>query len=311
MRLRNLLIIILLLVVALTSTGCMKRDVVVINPDETAFALPMSGGTIENQEQLFSEANLTENKVMVKRVFIDYERVKTRSYQLFGTWYPKVMVVKISLRPVTRAWTGDPSTGSSTSNQALNAETKESIALSAEFNCNAQVDETNAAKFTHAYYGKQLEEIMDTQVRPYAQQIFTEQAAKYTMDEFLENKGEITKAIREGVTKKFADQGIKILTLGMQGDIKWDPAIQASIDKRIQSQNDYLAQQAQNKKKVEMAEAANREAKLLGGDTALRIKELEIQRIKAEAARAAVDKWNGTLPTHMLPNTTLPFIDIK
>jgi hypothetical protein len=125
------------------------------------------------------------------------------------------------------------------------------------------------------------------------------------------HKADITKAIRDGVTDKFAAQGISIMTLGMQGDIAWDPAIQASIDKRIQSNNDYLAQQAQNKKKVEMAEAANREATLLSGDTALKIRQLEIEKINAEANRAAVDKWNGTLPTSMIPGGSVPFLNVK
>lgn len=304
----RLALVAMLAVVALSATGCgMKRDVVLVNADETAFAIPLSGDTIENQAQLYSEENLKNNKVTAKRVFVDYERVKTKSSQVFAwmrPWFAKVMVIKVSLKPVTRAWTADPSSGTSAANEALVAETKESIRLSAEFNCNAQVDEANAAKFVHNYYGKQLEEVIDTQVRPYAQQLFTEQAARYTMDEFLAKKGEITNHVREGVTKKFGDQGIRIMTLGMQGDIAWDPKIQDSIDARIRANNEMLANQARNKQKVEAAEAANREAKLLTGETAIRIRELDLRKAELENQADFIamlkEKWSGNYPSTML-----------
>lgn len=309
----RILLAVMLLTVAIVSTGCefgMKRDIVVINPDETAFAIPVTGDN-SNQAQLYSERNLEDNKVSAKRYIVEYERVKKSGYELLGSWYPKVKLVVVSLKPVTRAWTGSADSGTASANQALVAETKESIRLAAEFNCNAAVDEANAAKFVHAYYGKQLEQIMDEQVRPYAQQLFTEQAAKYTMDEFLGKKSEITAYVRDGVTKKFATQGIRIMTLGMQGDIAWDPKIQDSIDARIRANNEMLANQARNKQKVEAAEAAHKEANLLGGATALKIRQLEIDKIKAETQRAAVEKWNGTLPTQMIPGGSLPFLNVR
>jgi regulator of protease activity HflC (stomatin/prohibitin superfamily) len=161
-----------------------------------------------------------------------------------------------------------------------------------------------------SYYGKQLSEVMDTQIRPYAQQLFTEESAKYTMDEFLANKSKITKAVRDGVTKKFAEQGIVIMTLGMQGDIQWDPKIQESIDTRIRANNEYLANQARNKQKVEAATAASREAKLLSGETAMKIRQLEIEKIKAETQREAAAKWDGKLPVQMVPGGATPFVNV-
>jgi hypothetical protein len=82
MKLRNTMVKLVLIVaplaVALTGTGCfMKRDVVVINADETAFAVPLSGDT-NNQAQLYSKENLAKGKVTAKRVFVDYERVVPR-----------------------------------------------------------------------------------------------------------------------------------------------------------------------------------------------------------------------------------------
>lgn len=307
----KIVLLVLLVAISLSATGCMRRDVVVINADETAFALPLTGDTQANQAQLYSEANLSKNKVTAKRVYVDYERVRTRSGQVFGKWYPKIMVVKVSLRPVTRAWTASPETGTQASNQALVAETKESIRFSSEFNCNAQISEINAAKFVHFYYGKQLEEVIDTQIRPYAQQLFTEQAAQYTMDEFLLNKAKITEYVRSGVIKKFATQGIDVMTLGMQGDIAWDPKIQDSIDGRIKANNEYLANKARNSQKVEAAQAANREAQLLSGETAIRIRQLDIQKMQAEAQLTASQKWNGVLPTTMVPGGSTPLLNIS
>lgn len=298
--------------VALSATACgMKRDIITIEANQTAFQIPIQGDR-SNQAQLFSEEFLSQKKVSVKQVFVEYKRIKNRSFQMFGKWYPTTKVIVVDLKPVTRAWTKTPVSGTSGSDQALVAETKESVAFSAEMNCNAAVDEANAAQFVHYYYGKSLEEVMDSQVRPYAQQLFTEKCAEFTLDELLLNKAVITKYVREGVTKQFALRGINVMSLGMQGEITYlNDAIQQSIDKRIQSTNDYLAQQAQNKKRVEMAEAANKEAALLSGDTAIKLRQLDIDRINADANKAAVEKWNGVLPTQMIPGSSIPFINLN
>lgn len=305
----RLVLVAVLAIGALSLTGCgMKRDIITVNADQTAFQIPIQGDRA-GQAQLFTEDFLKEKKVSVKQVFVDYKRIKRTSFQMLGDWYPTTKVIVVDLKPVTRAWTKAAQSGTSAADQALIAETKESVAFSAEFNCNAAVDEANAAKFVHYYYGKSLEEVMDSQVRPYAQQLFTEKCAEYTLDDLLLNKALITKYVREGVTRQFADRGINILSLGMQGEIVYlNNAIQDTIDKRIQSQNDYLAQQAQNKKKKEMADAAMYEAERLSGPIAIKLRQLEIDKMRAQAALTQAERWDGKLPGTMY-GPVQPFIN--
>lgn len=321
-RFLQLAIIAMLALSALTLTGCKPVRYVEIGPDETAFAIPLQGDR-GAQQQLLTEEYLNENKISAKRYQIPYVRLK-RAAGLPGYWAEGVKVIKVDLKPVTRAWTGSVDTGTSAKNQALVAETRDSIGFSSEMNASAAVNEGSAAKFVHFYYGKSLDDVMDLYIRPYAQQLFTEKCALYTLDDQKDKKGNITtpgllthkaeimEYVRKGTREFFASRGIDILSLGMQGEVTYlNKDIQASIDKRIQSKNDYEATKFQNQKRIETAQAAQREAQLLSGPTAIRLRQLEIQRIQAEAQKTAAERWNGTLPTTMLPGSGVPLVNVK
>ena len=59
------------IVMALTFTGCTKKEVYTIEPHETAFLISLSEGG-ENQASFESEAMLAEAKVAAKQVYITY-----------------------------------------------------------------------------------------------------------------------------------------------------------------------------------------------------------------------------------------------
>jgi regulator of protease activity HflC (stomatin/prohibitin superfamily) len=306
-------LVVVLLGASLTGFGCQPRKYDEIKAYETAFSVPLQGDSAK-QGQVFSENLLSENKISAKRYLIPYTKIYTSAFMellRIGKWVPAVQVIHVDLRNTTRAWTGAVTTGTSAGNQALVAETKESVDLSSEWNAVAQVNEKNAAKFVHFYYGQSLSDVMDQQVRPFIQQQFSAEVSKYSLSEFLLNKDTINNNVKSKTSQFFAERGIDILNLGMQGSITYlDPNIQSSINARIKSQNDYEAQKFQNSKRVETAEAAAKEAKLLSGDTAIKLRELDIARIQAETNRAAVEKWKGDLPTTMVPGGTLPFINV-
>ncbi|MBI5231333.1 MAG: hypothetical protein HY876_04110 [Coriobacteriales bacterium] len=302
-------LLVTLSIVALFTRGCTRRQYVDIGPDQTAFAIPYEGDR-GNQNQLFTEDYLRENQISVKRYMIPYVKLRDTNMSI-GKWREAVKLIVIDLKPVVRAWTGDTETGTSVANQAIVAETRESIGFAAEMNCSAQVNEENAAKFVHFYYGKSLDDVMDSQVRPYVQQVFTEECAKYTLDNLLLHKADIMKSVRTQTTKFFASRGIDIMSLGMQGELSYlNPSIQDSIDKRIQAKNDYEAQKFQNRKLVETAQARAKEARLLASSkVALRLRQLEIQRIQAENQGKAIEKWDGQLPTYQMGGA-VPFISV-
>lgn len=318
--------LVIMVVVAVSGQFVPPRHYEPILPNETAFSVPVYGNS-SNQAQIFSSRNLSENKVTVKNYLVPYTKIYPNAMLQavgIGQWVEANKVIKIDLSPVTAAWTKPATTGTSSGDQALGAETRESVGFSSEWTCQAQVDEANAADFVHSYYGQQLKDIMDNQIRRYVQQQFTAEAAKYTLNDtydsngklvasgFLSNKATISKAVFDATKTYFASRGIDILNLGMQDQIAYNnPQIQASIDKMIQSNNDYQAQKFQNQKRVETAQAASKEAALLNDATAIKLRELDIARIQAETARAAVEKWKGDVPNTMVPGQAIPFIGVK
>jgi len=52
------------------------------------------------------------------------------------------------------------------------------------------------------------------------------------------------------------------------------------------------------------AEAIKLQSEAANNDKYINLKALEVQK-------AAVEKWNGVLPTQMVPNASLPFINLN
>ena len=132
------------IVMALTFTGCTKKEVYTIEPHETAFLISLSEGG-GKQASFESEAMLAEAKVAAKQVYITYSKRHLSPTDIIGTWVPDNMLVVVNRTPVTREWSEGKDSGTSTVNQSISAESKESIGFSVGMNCSAQIYTENDA----------------------------------------------------------------------------------------------------------------------------------------------------------------------
>lgn len=278
-----------------------RPEYVVIEPSQTAFLIPLEGKT-SDQARFESESMVEQSKVASKRVQVPHRWIQLGRMPRDGQYAPTVKLIVLERKPVVREWTEADNTGTSRQNQGIVAETKESIGFMARMNCSAQIDEKSAARFLYRYYGKALEDVMDSDVRAQVEAKFTEKCANYSLDELLVSKDKVMDEIRKETMAFFAERGVTITVLGLKGEFSYlNPKIQEAIDNKFRSERDYQSQAFQNKKTVEMAEAKAREAALLSGNqVALQIRQLELRKEELDNQKTYIEKWNGVLPTYML-----------
>lgn len=305
MKIKKIIVLgVLVGAITLGSTGCGmvkpydKPELVTIEASQTAFLIPLVGDT-EDQASFQSEELLAQAKVATKEVQIPHRWVKTGRMPGIGEWRPSAKLIVVERTPETREWNSTKDSGTSAKNQAIYAESKESIGFSVGMNCSAQIyTEDDAVKFLYSYNNKTLEEIMDTEIRARVESKFVEECAKYSLNDILADKEKIMAVVRDDVTTYFEGKGITITVLGMKDGIDYDDeTIQAAINEKFSSEQKLTTQNNNNKVTISKAEA-DAEAKIKAAEA-----EAEANRKIAESLtpelidKIKYEKWNGQLPT--------------
>lgn len=307
MKRYKLFAVIFMLLTVVALSGCTKKQVIKIEPNQTAFLLNLRGNGAD-QASFESEELLRDAKVPAKQVYITYHR--ERLGPLNHKWVQDNMLIVVDRTPVTREWSETADVGTSTANQAIFAESKESIGFSVGMNCSAQIySEDDAVRFLYSYNNKNLSEIMDSEIRARVEADFVEACAKYTMNDILSKKAEIMEYVRTDVTGYFAERGITITVLGMKDGTQYDdPAVQTAINAAFVAERNAEAQAIKNETAIRQAEA---EAEALAVSSAA---EAEANRILSSSVTdkilemKKIEKWDGKLP--QVTGDTNPMVSI-
>lgn len=285
-------------------TGCVKPydkpEFVTIEPHQTAFLIPLVGDTT-TQASFESEEMLMQAKVSTKEIQIPHRWVQTRRWHWMGEYRDTMALIVVDRSPVTREWSSTENVGTSAVNQAIYAESSESIGFSAGMNCSAQIySEEDAVKFLYCYNNKPLSEIMDSEIRARVESKFVEECASRTLNEILVEKETIMNNVREDVETYFADRGITITVLGMKDGLEYDDAtIQKSINDKFSSEMKLTTQENENQRIISEAEA-----------------KAEANRILSESITEEIlmkqyyEKWDGKLPEVMTGTDGGVIVDI-
>ena len=314
-KFKKLIIMTLVLTMVMSTTGCGfikpfdKPELVTIEASQTAFLIPLVGDTTE-QASFQSEELLSQAMVATKEVQIPHRWVKTGRMRGSGEWRAAAKLIIVERTPVTREWNSSKDEGTSARNQAIYAESKESIGFSVGMNISAQIyTEGDAVKFLYSYNNKTLEDIMDSEIRARVESKFVEQCAKYTLNDILAKKEEIMVAVRDDVTTYFEEKGITITVLGMKDGIEYDDAaIQTAINEKFSSEQKLVTQQNNNEVMISKAQA-EAEAKIMAAEAEAKAnRELAASLTPELIELQKIEKWNGSVPTVQGSNT--PIIDM-
>jgi hypothetical protein len=312
----------LLLLATLAAAGCRPYDrpeFEEIDTSETGFLIPLEGDT-NDQLAFESEGYLEDRKVATKRVQIVHRWVQTGRLYWSGDWMDMVRLVKVDRSPITREWTADATSGTSSQNQAIWIESKDSVGFSVGFNCTAFIQEPDTAKFLYMYRSKSLADMMDTEIRARIQSVAAEVAAKYDLDVLRSRKQEIIDEVRKDVIPFFAARGINITTIGMFGGFTYqNPKIQDAIDQtfvvqqlKVISQAKFDAQAKENERQVLEAKAKADQSRAVAegeADAIRRIAEatrqaksdplfVVLKQLEIEHDRIA--RWDGHYPGYLM-----------
>jgi hypothetical protein len=262
--LKKVSVLAMALVMALTAVGCgpyQKEVAVTIEPNETAFLIPLEGASQSGQGKFMSVEYLEQAKVATKRITVPTRQQKlgweTWNYQ----WIPTMIVIKVNRSPVTREWTKTANTGTSPKDQAIVVESVESIDFYLGVNATALIQEEDAAKFLYYFSGKSLEDVMDTVIRGYVQSYLYREYGSRTLEECRADKKKIFAAMQEEAKATFKAKGITIENIGgSEGYTYKDPKIQEAINSVFAAQQQVLvaksekdAQDMRNQKDLEIA----------------------------------------------------------
>lgn len=279
------------------TTGCrkpyQKAIYEEIQPNETAFVLPLEGANKKNQKQFNSVQFLNEKKVAAKRIEIPTRWYQTGRRSNTGIWIPTVKIITVNRTPITREWTADAGTGTTVQNQAIKAESKESIEFSIGVTLTASILEEDAATFLYFYSGKSLANVIDKNCRSYVQGILTGEFAQYNLDVCRGMKKDVFDNLYIAAKKKFKEKGVTIDFIGAAGGLIYtDRAIQDAINQKFAAEMDRLAQTDKRIAAQEFAKAAGARKKQI---------ELDIMMMNANANLERAKRWDGKLPSNIMP----------
>lgn len=302
---KKLIAIILTMIMCSTMfAGCVKPydkpEFVTIEPHQTAFLIPLIGDT-SNQASFESEEMLREAKIAAKEIQIPHRWVQTGRFHWKGEYRDTMALIVVDRSPVTREWSSSKDVGTSAVNQAIYAESAESIGFSAGMNCSAQIySEDDAAKFLYCYNNKPLSEIMDTEIRARVESKFVEECACRTLNDILIEKDTIMATVREDVETYFSARGITITVLGMKDGLEYDDAtIQSSINDKFSSEMKLTTQENENQRIISEAEAIAEANRILS------------ESLTDEVLRQMwLEKWDGKLPEVMTGEENGVIVDI-
>lgn len=281
-----------------------------IKPNETAFLVPLEGRSNAGQAKFMSIEFLDAAKIATKRVQIPHRWSQSGYWPGNGQWLPTLRVVTVDRTPVNREWVRARERGTSTSDQAVYVESKESIDFHTGVSASAVITEEDAAKFLYWFNGKTLAQVMDENVRGAVQQVLWREFGSRTLDECRSDKARVMQVAFAEIGQALRAKGVTITSLGgAEGLTYADPKIQQAINATFEAQNERLtalaereAQATRNETLIAKAraerEAAEEFAKALPAFQAQR--SLEIGQLYAEAFMEFARKPNSNLPQYVV-----------
>lgn len=135
-------------------------------------------------------------------------------------------------------------------------------------------------------------------VRPRVKEVVQATIAKYTIEEFISKRAEISKIINNDISDDLAEYGINVSNVSIVNHDFSDDYERAIEQKKVAEQaveraraeQEKLAVEAENR--VKLAEYALKEKELQAKANAIESNSLSPQLLK----KMAIEKWNGTLP---------------
>jgi len=139
-------------------------------------------------------------------------------------------------------------------------------------------------------------------IDPAIQEVAKAVTAKYTAEELLTKRADVTDEIHTLLATRLASNDIEVSSVSII-NFNFSPTFNAAIEAKVTAEQNALAEKNNLSAAQFQAQAIRVKSEAANNE-----KYIQLQRLEVE--RAAVEKWNGVLPTQMTPNATLPFLNL-
>lgn len=146
-------------------------------------------------------------------------------------------------------------------------------------------------------------------IAPAIEEFVKKTTAKYTAEELITERENVKSDLRIAITENLAKNNIIVDDIFIT-DFQFSSTFNQAIEAKVTAEQRAL--EAKNKLEQVKYEAEQRVAKATADAEAIRIQARAItqQGGKDYVQLKAIEKWNGILPTQMIPGATVPFIDL-
>lgn len=172
-----------------------------------------------------------------------------------------------------------------------------------------QLDEVEVGKI-YQQIGASIEEKI---VQPSLEAAIKQVIAKYTAEEILNLRAQVQQEIESAVRASIAPSHVLVSQYAMVNE-KFSNEFEGAIERKQVAEQD--AKRAENELKRIRIEAEQRVAQAEAEATAIKLQSEAANNDKYISLKAlevqleAVKKWDGNLPTSMIPGSALPFVNV-
>lgn len=147
-------------------------------------------------------------------------------------------------------------------------------------------------------------------IAPSIQEAVKSATAKYTAEELITKREEVKGTIYQDLKNRLGTRFI-VVTEVLITDFQFSPSFNEAVEAKVKAEQDALA--SKNKLEQTKYEAEQKVVTATADAESIRIQaEAVTSQGGADYVRLkAIEKWNGSVPTTMVPNATVPFIDMN
>lgn len=170
-------------------------------------------------------------------------------------------------------------------------------------------------------YRKGVDEITDQDLRQRIADILNRQGNLINTDKFIDGgKSRLLDSVANAVKQEMEPVGIDIMAISWVGAPEYPDNVKRAINAKVEATQKTLQREQEVQQRIAEANMAREQARGEADAVVLKAKaEADAIKLRGDALREnpgvmeleAINKWNGVLPTTMIPGATTPFVPVK
>ena len=179
------------------------------------------------------------------------------------------------------------------------AASKDLQSVSAKIAVNFALDPSQVATLYRDFQNEHESRI----IAPAVQEAVKAATAKFTADQLITQREAVKVAIIEDLKARLSPRGIIVQDV-LITNFDFSSAFNSAVEAKVTAEQNALAEKNNLDASRFKAQAIEVTANAANNDNYIELKRLEVEM-------AAIEKWNGALPTQFVPGSAMPFINLQ